>query len=92
MSIVVIYVSLLGVSEYFIGFRGLFEILLSLFIAWIAVRVVFQGELPIICLEPFSRGISINTEDIVIVPLSDHRLSLECILTVSSFEPTNTNA
>ena len=86
MSIMVIDVSFLRVSENLVGFRSLFEILLSLFAAWIAVRMVFQGKLSIIRLKLFSRGISINAKDVVIVPLRDHSSSLRFILVLAPFE------
>jgi hypothetical protein len=90
MPIVIVDTSLLGVSQHLVGFRSLLKILLCLFTSGIAVRVVFQGELPIIRLELFRSGISINTKDIVIVTLRDLRLPLECILASCSSALTNT--
>jgi hypothetical protein len=69
MTIVVIDIALLGVSEHLIGLGSLFEAFLCFFASWIAVGVVFQGKLPIIRLDLFGRGIPINTKDIVVVSL-----------------------
>ena len=89
MPILIIDVSLSGVSEYLVSFRGLFEVLLRFFTSWIAVWVVLEGKLSVTCLYLFGGGVSINAKNFVVVSLRDHHLSPERNLTPTNFALTN---
>jgi len=76
MTELVVYLPLLRVAEDLVRLCRLLEPLLSLFIARIAVRMVFKGQMPITFFYFSIRGVSTYTEDLIIVSLLHYDLSL----------------
>jgi len=72
----VVALALFGVAQHFVGLGGLLEFLFGLFIAGVAVGVVFDGHLLVGAFDFVGRGRLFHAEYLVIVFLFSHNVSL----------------
>ena len=70
----VIHLTLLGVAQYVVSLSSLLELFLSLFVAGIAVGVIFQRNFLVRLLEVVIRDILVNAQYLVVISLSSHYL------------------
>jgi hypothetical protein len=68
MTMCIVDLPLLGVSEYIVGFRSLFELAFGLGIARVLVWMMLEGQLAVGLLDHIFRGIPGYPEDIVVIP------------------------
>ena len=61
---------LVGVAQHVVGLGSLLELLLSLFVTRVAIRVVLQGQLAVGLLQLFWRGIFAHAQHFIVVSLS----------------------
>src|SRR5215470_15863318 len=77
MTIAIVGLSFLRITQDGIGFGYLFEMVGSFFIPGVAVRVVFHGQAPVGLFQLVVAGLAPDAEDIVKVTLVGH----ECLKT-----------
>jgi hypothetical protein len=69
MPVSVVKSALLRIGQDAVGFDDLFELLLSLLITRITIRMILQGELPIRRLDLLFTRRAADAQDLVIIPL-----------------------
>jgi hypothetical protein len=67
VTVLIIETALFRVPQYFVGFGGLFKILLRCLVSRIAVRVVFQGQLTITLFDLFGGGVAPDSENLIVI-------------------------
>jgi len=84
-SELIVLLTLLGVVKHVIGFGSLFELLLSLLVARVAVRVIFDGYLAISFLDLVFRCRLADAKDFIIVSFHKKCLLAYCHLGVANY-------